>query len=240
MSEEASGKAVAPEPPADPNRYNVNFFRPPSPHARSNARLIVVLFVIWAVAVFGFQFLLIVFNRPTPEAAYTEYEAVWADVRSGAADAGQRRTFARVCLSVLGKNIALKPDHKTVMQKALTATVAGLLPQSERAGFLAAPDPERARAAIGLGREGLEPVMTALLPHSLVAVEDAALSPDIPAVMELYLVHNQSALTDFKFIGFPFHYWYTAQFLLLLFVVLCLVYAVAMDKVNKKHGFEDK
>ena len=36
--------------------------------------------------------------------------------------------------------------------------------------------------------------------------------------LDLYLVHNQSVLTDLKFLGFPFHYFYTAVFLLILFV----------------------
>ena len=56
--------------------------------------------------------------------------------------------------------------------------------------------------------------------------------------MDLYLIHNSSPL-NFKFIGFPFHYWYTAQFLLILFVLLCLIYAVIIEKVNKKHEFPE-
>ena len=51
-------------------RYEVNFFRPSSAHARANMRLIVTLFVVWVVAVFGFQFLLLALEKPPPEATY--------------------------------------------------------------------------------------------------------------------------------------------------------------------------
>ena len=82
--------------------------------------------------------------------------------------------------------------------------------------------------------------MKDLLPNSLVKVQNPTLSTEVkeslPKIMELYLVHNQSFLTDFRFLGFPFHYWYTAQFLLILFVVLCLIYAVSIDKINTNHA----
>jgi putative solute:sodium symporter small subunit len=82
--------------------------------------------------------------------------------------------------------------------------------------------------------------MKDLLPTSIVKVENPSLSAEsikaLPEIMKLYLIHNQSFLTDFKFLGFPFHYWYTAQFLLILFVVLCLIYAVTIDKINKEYN----
>ena len=58
-------------------------------------------------------------------------------------------------------------------------------------------------------------------------------------VMNLYLVHNQSFLTDARFIGFPFHYWYTAEFLLILFVFLCWLYCVRIDRINKKLNIQE-
>ena len=86
--------------------------------------------------------------------------------------------------------------------------------------------------------------MVDLLPFSIVKANSNILSEDVikalPDIMELYLVHNQSFLTDFNFLGFPFHYWYTVQFLLILFVVLCLIYAVAIEKTNKKFNFVEE
>ena len=57
--------------------------------------------------------------------------------------------------------------------------------------------------------------------------------------MGLYLVHNRSVLTDTKFLGFPFHYFYTAVFLLILFVGLCWLYCVRTDMYNRRYGIED-
>jgi putative solute:sodium symporter small subunit len=57
--------------------------------------------------------------------------------------------------------------------------------------------------------------------------------------MGLYLIHNRSVLTDTIFLGFPFHYFYTAVFLLILFVGLCWLYCVRTDMYNKKYGIED-
>jgi len=58
----------------------------------------------------------------------------------------------------------------------------------------------------------------------------------LPVVMKLYLTHNQSKLTDTKFLGFPFHYFYTAVFLLILFVTLCIIYNVLIEWRLKKEG----
>lgn len=57
--------------------------------------------------------------------------------------------------------------------------------------------------------------------------------------MKLYMTHNQSVLTNAKFLGFPFHYFYTAVFLLILFVFLCWLYCVITDRVNIKLGLEE-
>jgi putative solute:sodium symporter small subunit len=61
----------------------------------------------------------------------------------------------------------------------------------------------------------------------------------LPGIMKKYLIHNQSFLTDFKFLGFPFHYFYTAIFLLILFVGLCWLYCVKADSLNAKLGIVD-
>ncbi|OFY57039.1 MAG: hypothetical protein A2X04_16585 [Bacteroidetes bacterium GWF2_41_9] len=55
-------------------------------------------------------------------------------------------------------------------------------------------------------------------------------------IMKLYMTHNQSILTDTKFLGFPFHYFYTAVFLLILFIGLCIVYNILIEWRLKKQG----
>lgn len=67
-------------------------------------------------------------------------------------------------------------------------------------------------------------------------------NPDIEQInktMALYTTHNQSFLTNVKFLGFPFHYFYTAIFLLVLFVGLCLVYSIFMKNLNIKYQIQE-
>ncbi|MBN1950675.1 MAG: DUF4212 domain-containing protein [Bacteroidales bacterium] len=61
----------------------------------------------------------------------------------------------------------------------------------------------------------------------------------VEKAMDLYLIHNQSVLTDTKLFGFPFHYFYTAIFLLILFVGLCWLYCVRTDKINARLNVVD-
>lgn len=224
----------------------VNFFRPATAYSKDNMKLIGTLVVIWAVAVFGFQFLIIAMQGPVPEPSHDAYVKVWPAVEAGKATPDELKTFAKSTLFVLGKNIIVKAPHKVTMKQALSATVLGLLPAAQQAEFVASVAGDKAKAvelatgAIGLEDKGFDKIMRSLLPTSLVAVPGPAMTAElkkaVPPVMDLYLVHLRSALTDTNFMGFPFHYWYTAQFLLILFVLLCLVYAKLIDRVLIKHG----
>ena len=229
----------------DDKRYEVNFFRPLSDHAKANKKLILTLAIIWAVAVFGFQFALMLLNEPTPEKNYTLFQSVWPEViENESANIEVKQDFMKVSLAVLGKNIAVSEDHKSVLKGTLSRMLLGMQPDSLKYVFQKEPDQESyalAEKTIGLASTGFGKIMIDLLPSSLVQVNDANIPDEykekIPAIMELYLVHNQSVLTDIRFLGFPFHYWYTAQFLLILFVVLCVIYAVVIEKRNTKYDF---
>jgi len=230
------------------DQYEVNFFKPLSTHAKANKKLILILATIWAVSVFGFQFLLMFLNTPTPEASYTAFQSVWPQVvEDPAASLDQKQVFSRSLLSVLGKNIAVKEADKTILKDALSWTLMSMQPDSLQAVFHAessASSVQAARVALNLETTGFDKLMADFLPLSLVPVESDGLDPEkkamLPGLMKKYLVHNQNILTNFKFMGFPFHYWYTAQFLLILFVVLCLIYAMAIDRMNKEHEFVEK
>lgn len=89
----------------------------------------------------------------------------------------------------------------------------------------------------GLDRSGLE---ASILAPSLVtdfspSLTDASFNR-LPELMELFLTHNRSVLTDTRFLGFPFHYFYTAVLLLVLFVILCIVYNILIEWRLKKEG----
>ena len=229
---------------AQNEQYNISFFKPLSDHARGNKKLISRLALTWAAAVFGFHFLLIFITTPTPEKTLADFNSVWPQaVEDTSAPVEMKQTYAKSLLMVLGKNIAVKENHKTVLKEALSSVVYSMQPDSLKELFTAEPGEEAVQTAavsIGLAADGFDKIMRDLLPSSLVKVQNASLKTDtknsLPEIMELYLIHNQSFLTDFRFLGFPFHYWYTAQFLLILFVLLCLIYAVSIDKLNKKHN----
>ncbi len=233
---------------ANSEQYDVNFFRPLSNHAKANKKLILTLAIVWAVAVFGFQFLLMIFNEPTPEKSYEVYQSVYpAVVEDISASAEMKADFGKSLLHVLGKNVAVSEEHKIIVKKAFTWNVANMLPDSLNTIFFVEPDENSfavAAQTLKLQNSGFDKIMIDLIPTSLVKLNQksfpAECKSELPAIMDLYLIHNQSFLTDFNFFGFPFHYWYTAQFLLILFVVLCVIYAVTIDKANKTHDFVEE
>ncbi len=232
---------------ANQEDYEVNFFRPLSEHAKANKKLILSLAITWGIAVFGFHFLLIIITTPTPEKTLDEFSSVWPQVLEESSANEMKQTFARTCLMVLGKNIALKDDHKNVLKESLSWSIYSIQADSAKTileGELDAQAINTAALSINLDSKGFDKIMKDLLKTSLVKVESPILSDaskkSLPDIMNLYLTHNQSILTDFKFLGFPFHYWYTAQFLLFLFVGLCLIYALVIEKMNKKHEFVEE
>ncbi|MCP4590067.1 MAG: DUF4212 domain-containing protein [bacterium] len=242
-------------------QYHVSFFKPGSPHSAANMKMIIAMVLIWAVGVFGFQVALLLLNEPVPEETLGRFEAVWPAVAEGAA----KQEFAETLLMVLGKNVALKDPDKVVLKEGLSWAVEGLVAADERStldghlrdlcdaelalsGDDAAAKKTRIReigaAAIGLEDSGFDSLMADLLPSSLLPSAQTefgeASRTALPEIMKKYLTHNRCFLTDFRFFGFPFHYWYTAQFLLIMFVVLCCVYALVTDRLHKRYGFVEE
>lgn len=226
-------------------QYDVNFFKPLSNHAKANKKLIVTLATIWAIGVFGFQFLLIIFNEPTPEKSYITFQSVYPAVLEDETSTPKMKSdFAISVLHVLGKNIAVKDNHKEILKKSFTWAVANAQPDSMKSVYFNELNDDINKLTVetlGLQSAGFDKILTDLIPYSLIKLSNESFpeecKTELPGIMELYLVHNQSFLTDFNFLGFPFHYWYTGQFLLILFVILCIVYAKAIDKANVKHNF---
>ena len=48
------------------------------------------------------------------------------------------------------------------------------------------------------------------------------------------------SLTEFQFLGFPFHYFMGAIGALFTFIVLLFVNAIVGDKIDKKYGIDDE
>ncbi|MDP2721868.1 MAG: DUF4212 domain-containing protein [Bacteroidales bacterium] len=242
----------------DYNGYHISFFRPTTPRARANRTIVIWLASIWAVSIFGFQILLLVLEKPTPEPAYLTFQSVWGDVEDNSADKVELQEFGKSALSVLGK-IAISDKEKATLENALSWSIYQLTPDSLRSvlvarvqGFenikaeivnIANPDYITARNALS---KELSPVLVLvsndvrrnILPLALRSSSMKVLTDDtkasLPAIMEKYLIHNQSVLTDTRFLGFPFHYFYTGVFLLILFVGLCWVYCVLVDRLDER------
>lgn len=245
------------------NGYHISLFKPTTERARFNRNLIVWLASIWFVAIFGFQIALRVFQKPTPEPSFIAFENVWENVSDGTASEAEYQQFAFSALSVLGK-VAIGADERLVLDNAVSHSLFMIYPDSmkeflteEIATF------EKLKSEItDIGDEtylaekirlkklfspklGLDKsdIRTDVLPLELSAVNINLLTDEtvnkLPSIMGKYLVHNQSFLTDAKFLGFPFHYFYTAVFLLILFVGLCLVYCLRIDRRNAILGIKE-
>jgi len=243
--------------------YRLSFFKPTTDQARLNRNLVALLFTIWAIAIFGFQIALKLLEKPTPEKAYTAFELVIPNVESGTAVESDYQGLMQSSLAVLGK-IFIKADEQSLLEGVVTwslfqvadSATAGQLAEKIAAfetvkaamtditdpGYVAARNELGLMAAPLAGIAPTDPLIR-ILPLSL---GSAAFTGTPPAdlnrmndIMKTYLIHNQSFLTNFKVLGFPFHYFYTAVLLLILFVGLCWLYCVRIDRMNAKLNIAD-
>jgi len=255
---------------ASSNNYDFSLFKPVSPYGRRNRNLILILGTIWFVAIFGFQILLLIFQKPTPEKSLVTFESVWDNVKSGKATEQESKDFVNSLIAVAGKS-SVKPADKTVLMNSISWSVYKMVSDSEkvllssqvkdlstvREKLSAASGEEYITLkselqsiknninAIANDRTGvdLSNNKAAILPYSLNADYKELTASDteaLPKIMKLYLTHNQSFLTDTKILGFPFHYFYTAEFLLILFVGLSLFYSIRITHLQKKFSIKEE
>jgi len=237
------------------DQYNFSIFSPRNKHGRKNRNVIFSMLAIWAVAVFGFQFLLRAIEKPTPEKALTVFESEWPAVTGGNEEEADYQAILTSLLMVKGKNTVATGDQQ-LLSEAISTVTFRMVPESLNTQVMkkvAALELMHADIAAlkgqeymdlkfriqdassgligmlepytGYGTTSLEaPILAASLRKDYPASLTESSLSRLPDIMKLYLTHNQSVLTDTKFLGFPFHYFYTAVFLLVLFVVLCIVY----------------
>lgn len=243
------------------NDYHISFFKPTTDSARKNRNMVVQLVLIWAVAIFGFQITLKIIEKPVPEPAYTAFESSWKAIDAGFPSTPDLQIAGQSVLSVLGK-VAIKPEHREVLDNALSTFAYQISDQKEdlKSAFSAFEEFAASTTVITdeayvAKKNELIPILAGLfdlnsldvrskiapleVKSSLMESFDVSGKEALVDIMGLYLIHNRSVLTDTPFLGFPFHYFYTAVFLLMLFVVLCWLYCVRTDLFNKKYGVED-
>ena len=100
------------------DQYNFSIFKPRNLHGKRNRNIILTILLIWAIAVFGFQFLLRVIEKPTPEKALTMFESAWPAALSGIPGEGDPGTLLHSIILVKGKNI-VKPEDQKVLSDAI-------------------------------------------------------------------------------------------------------------------------
>jgi uncharacterized membrane protein len=237
------------------DQYNFSIFTPRNKHGRKNRNVIFTMLAIWAVAVFGFQFLLRAIEKPTPEKALTVFESEWPAVTGVNEKQADYRAILTSLIMVKGKNTVSAGDQQ-LLSEAISTVLFRMVPDSLAGQVMeevTALELMHADIAALKGQEymdlkfriqdastGLIGMLEPYTGYEITSLEApilaASLRKDYPAsltepslirlpdIMKLYLTHNQSVLTDTKFLGFPFHYFYTAVFLLVLFVALCIVY----------------
>jgi len=248
---------------SEKNDYHISFFKPTTDSARRNRNMVVQFVLIWAVAIFGFQILLKILEKPTPELAYTVYKTYWDDIQAGNKEIINLQNVGQSALSVLGK-VAIDPVHRKALDNAVSWMVYNIADSIQKQKLFVAVKEFEDIAAVTENitddeyvakKNQLIPVLVEIfnihpldvrgkiaaleVNSSLMGSFDANSRKIFEEAMELYLIHNRSVLTDIKFLGFPFHYFYTAVFLLILFVGLCWLYCVRTDMFNKKYGIED-
>jgi len=243
------------------NHYHISFFKPTTESARHNRNMVLQLVLIWAVAIFGFQVLLKILEKPVAEPAFTLFETSWQAIEAGAPSVSDYQGAGQAILSVLGK-VSIGPEDKLVLENALSSFAYQISGQKDELKA-AVSDFEALAASItditdvvyvakknelipllaGLFDLGEKDVRSRIAPlgvkSALMESFEDTHRAKLTGIMELYLIHNRSALTDARFLGFPFHYFYTAVFLLILFVGLCWLYCVRTDMYNRKYGIED-
>jgi len=225
--------------------------------------MVVQLVLIWAVAIFGFQVLLKVLGKPVPEDDYFIFRSAWERIAAGDAGTEDLRSASRSALSVLGKG-SVDPADREVLDHFISWTafrIAGedqkeVLRTEVRAfeGIAAAITDIRDKTYLekkgelvtmlaGLYGFSGPDIRARIAPLEIRSAFMDSFPEDLHdrlnVAMGFYLTHYRSALTDFRFIGFPFHYFYTAFFLLVLFVGLCWLYCVRTDMFNRRYGIED-
>jgi putative solute:sodium symporter small subunit len=255
---------------ASSKNYDFSLFKPVSLYGRKNRNLILILGTIWFVAIFGFQLLLLIFQKPTPEKTLITFESVWDNVKSEKATEREKNDFLNSLIAVAGKS-SVKPDDKKVIMNSISWSVYNSVSDSEkvilseqvrelgnvREKLLILPDEEYITLksnlqsikatinAIANEKTGVDPTnnKAAILPYSLNLDYKELTASDkeaLPKIMKLYLTHNQSFLTDIKILGFPFHYFYTAEFLLILFVGLSLFYSIRITHLQKEFSIKEE
>lgn len=246
-----------------PESYHISFFKPTTERARANRNMVLWLVSVWFTAIFGFHIVMKIIEKPVPEPSLIAFENAWMNIDAGQWSRADLQELAKSCLSVAGK-LDLAPLeeatvdhvfswcmlklHEPSSQERLTRDIetfesmSATIETINDEEYIAFKRELSARLSLTLGLSDTD-VRKTIIPFALTSDGLGTLREDskvmLPQVMNKYLIHNRSVLTDTRFLGFPFHYFYTAVFLLIMFVGLCLIYCIRTDAMNRRLEIPD-
>lgn len=243
------------------NNYHISFFKPTTDRAKSNRSMVLWLISIWAVAVFGFHFLLRAIEKQTPEPELVTFNQVWDNVKAGNANNEEIMKFAQSALHVTGK-VFIAPSDKAALDNGISWAIMQIADSAQKISLANAVADFEAVSSLDFAEEkyttakkkligiaqnviGITPdnVLASILPFELHTAYFDEFTKENQIIVEKcmpkYMTHNRSVLTDTRFLGFPFHYFYSAVFLLILFIGLCLAYCIRVDAYNKRMEIAD-
>lgn len=246
--------------------YNFNLFKPRNRYGRRISNIIISMLIIWAVAVFGFQILLKIYQKPTPETTYVKFMNAWQNVQNATFSEQDVKDVTLSLVLISGKS-NVKEENKKIIRTVISYYTYSVLSDSFRNLVIqhvsslldSRKKLEKAKGAeylqlqqqladskkeimnivgskLGISSGSIEEI---LLPYCLISEFKPLTLEEVkqlPQVVRLYTTHNQSFLTNTRFLGFPFHYFYTAIFLLVLFVSLCWIYCIRVERLQIKFG----
>ncbi len=243
--------------------YKISFFRPTTQRALVNRNLTIKLFLLWAVAIFGFQVLLKIVEKPVQEEALLRFTPAWENVLAGEAIEQDYKIAGQSMVQAMGK-ITMSPDNYASLRDGVgwmlhevcsdevfaviqqdVQTVNALREQIttlQDSDYQAAKEAVIARAAPALGIDQgslLAQLLSIGLSNDMAGISDEN-KQRIPEIMQLHMTHNRSFLTDTIFLGFPFHYFYNAVLLLVFFIGLCWYYCYRIDRLHARLNFVER
>ncbi len=243
--------------------YRISFFRPTTQRALVNRNLTIKLFILWAVAIFGFQVLLKVFEKPVQEDALVRFTPAWNNVLSGQAGEQDYQAAGQSMVQAMGKS-TLSSAQFEALQDGVGWMLSNVLSDGEltdlqrevqavnsrREQITTLHDSEyvaakqvviaRAAPALGIGTGTLlAQLLSVGLSNNMAGISEEN-KQKIPEIMQLFMTHNRSFLTDTVVLGFPFHYFYTAVLLLIFFIVLCWYYCYRIDRLHARLNFLER
>lgn len=228
--------------------YNFNFFRPKTAFSRDNSKLISVIVIVWLVAVFGFQLLLKMTESPCPEKGYLSYQKIAEKFEVGQLNASDKLELTRINLSLMSRYVGLRNNQ--ALKVYTSVLIHDLMPETEKEKLISYTKINNSEIPVdfivtGIGMDSND-LRAYVIPYAVTAfevpeniqTEIEKMAPLMKNLLNKYMVHNRSFLTDSTFLGFPFHYFYTSELLLFIFIGLCLVYCFIFQRILNKHGME--